>query len=602
MRRELHANSLVFKIVLTVTIGIVFLAVSIGAINMTVSKRVFVDNFAMTQRKAFNQIDYEFYKFFQDVTAIVSTVTRSENVEKYLMGADMDDVESMNNSYLLERQIRESKASNYSQMNVIIMGENEKSYMNNIADVFSRSKAEILRSRAAQSARKNRNKIICQYEEAGFTENTKNTPVIIIAKALSYENKGQANAFIFIVIKEVDLRSMYSHFTSDTSSIAILNQDNEVVSSDKSVYFEPSADKTKKLKKSVLDMEEEKVQQKTIKGGDGEETILIQQLQSTNYKVVGIINPERAFGKAYSTLGIMLITAAVTAVVVCMIILFLRQQTKPLSALVYAMKHSKESQFGMHVPVEGTYEIQELSRTYNTMVDEINRYIDQLINVEKEKRKADIHALQMKINPHYIYNTLATVKWLIWQQNAEKSTQVIDAFIMLLRNVISNSDEFVTVEQEIDNLKNYALINQARYGEDIQVEFFVIPQCNEYKVPKLILQPFVENAFFHGFPQGMKGEIRIFVREENENLRFEVTDNGIGMTKERLHALRRHENSKSEHFTGIGIGNVEDRIKLIYGMDYGILLESEEGKGTKVVLILPREEKSKKENRERKDG
>ena len=208
----------------------------------------------------------------------------------------------------------------------------------------------------------------------------------------------------------------------------------------------------------------------------------------------------------------------------------------------------------------------------------------------------------MKINPHYIYNTLATVKWLIWQQNAEKSTQVIDAFIMLLRNVISNSDEFVTVEQEIDNLKNYALINQARYGEDIQVEFFVIPQCNEYKVPKLILQPFVENAFFHGFPQGMKGEIRIFVREENENLRFEVTDNGIGMTKERLHALRRHENSKSEHFTGIGIGNVEDRIKLIYGMDYGILLESEEGKGTKVVLILPREEKSKKENRERKDG
>ena len=119
MRREIHANSLVFKIVITVTIGLIFLAVSIGAINMTVSKRVFVDNFAMTQRKAFNQIDYQFYKFFQDVTAIVSTVTRSENVEKFLMGADMDDVETMNNSYLLERQIRESKASNYSQMNVI---------------------------------------------------------------------------------------------------------------------------------------------------------------------------------------------------------------------------------------------------------------------------------------------------------------------------------------------------------------------------------------------------------------------------------------------------------------------------------------------------
>ena len=238
--------------------------------------------------------------------------------------------------------------------------------------------------------------------------------------------------------------------------------------------------------------------------------------------------------------------------------------------------------------VEGTDEVQELSQTYNDMVDELDKYIHQLIQVEADKRSAEIHALQMQINPHYMYNTLESIKWLIWQGDAEKSTKVIDAFISLLRNAISNSDEFVTVEQEITNLKNYVLINHARYGDGVNVEFFVAAQCSGYKVPKLILQPFVENAFFHAFPEGKKGSICVFVKEAGENLKFDIEDNGVGMKTEQLVALNRKENQKSEHFSGIGIGNVDDRIKLIYGMNYGINITSEEGKGTKVTLIVPK--------------
>ena len=180
-------------------------------------------------------------------------------------------------------------------------------------------------------------------------------------------------------------------------------------------------------------------------------------------------------------------------------------------------------------------------------------------------------------------------KWLIWQGDVRKSTAVIDAFISLLRNTVSNTDEFIMVGQEIENLKNYVLINHARYGEKVQVEYFVLPQCMDYRVPKLILQPFVENAFFHAFPEGRSGHIRIFVKEEGENLRFDITDDGAGMTTEQLTALTRGEHPKSEHFTGIGIGNVDERIKLIYGMDYGINILSEEEKGTTVILLLRKE-------------
>ncbi|MDO5424096.1 MAG: histidine kinase [Eubacteriales bacterium] len=191
----------------------------------------------------------------------------------------------------------------------------------------------------------------------------------------------------------------------------------------------------------------------------------------------------------------------------------------------------------------------------------------------------------MQINPHYMYNTLASVKWLIWQGDSEKSTKVIDAFISLLRNTISNTDEFIPLEQEIENLKNYVLINETRYGDRIRTEFYVPSGCGAYKVPKLILQPFVENAFFHAFPEGQSGVIQIFVREKEGTLVIEIADDGVGLADEKLASLKKRE--KGEHFTGIGVNNVDDRLKMIYGEAYGISIRSGEGKGTTVWVRIP---------------
>ena len=118
-------------------------------------------------------------------------------------------------------------------------------------------------------------------------------------------------------------------------------------------------------------------------------------------------------------------------------------------------------------------EIQELAKSYNRMLHDINHYVDSIIEIQKQKRQAEIHALQMQINPHYIYNTLTSIKWLIMQGDTVKSTKAIDAFIKLLRSTISKSDEYISVEEEIENLKNYMYINEIRYGEKIKTEFFI---------------------------------------------------------------------------------------------------------------------------------
>ena len=193
----------------------------------------------------------------------------------------------------------------------------------------------------------------------------------------------------------------------------------------------------------------------------------------------------------------------------------------------------------------------------------------------------------MQINPHFIYNTLASIKWLVLKGDKEKSSETINSFISLLQNTISETSETITVAQEIENLKNYVFINETRYGDNIKVNFHVLPNCNDYKIPKLILQPFIENAFFHAFTENTEGRIHVFISEKNNKLFCEIVDNGKGMNETQVSSLYSSPSSKHKHFTGIGIKNVDDRIKLLYGNEYGVTIDSKINIGTTINIYLP---------------
>lgn len=389
---------------------------------------------------------------------------------------------------------------------------------------------------------------------------------------LSFEGDDTADMVGFITVKEEEIRKMYSYFTSQTSDIVLLNQDNEVVSSNNSEYLLPDSEASTALYRQLRVMAAKHGYQEETKGRYGKR-YFIQRLQSTNYKIFGIISPKAAFKEQYNIAFMIVLTVLITGMVALLIIIFMNQQTRPIAGIVRVMKHSGQKQFRQKVEVKGTDEVRALAETYNQMVEELDLYIRQLIQAEDDKRTAEIHALQMQINPHYMYNTLAGIKWLIRQGDADKSIQVIDAFIAMLRNVISNRDKLITVGQEVENLKNYVFVNQARYGESVTVEYYILPQCLNCQIPKMILQPLVENAFFHAFPDGRRGSISIFVKEEKGDLKFDIVDNGVGMTAEQLTELRQKEQFKGEHFTGIGIQNVDERIKLLYGPEYGIKID-----------------------------
>lgn len=566
MKMNLHADSMVVKILGVVAAGILCVVLAISTIIINISENVFIDTYGKSQEQVFYRIEEELNEFHESLSKILDSVNASMYLKMYLQSDKLSSRLAFQTAYKtkvdMERAIPSSIVDN---VNIMIIGTEGTSYLNK-AETIIVPVNEILEAPSSVYAMENPTSLHYTYARTGYTATTRNTPVVMAVKALMSPGASKPYAVAYITIKEKELMDFYSYFISDNTDFYLLDEDNMVVS---------SSDKT--CLGEQMDIEEMDHKGKTI---------FQKELPYYHFTAYGMIDNYKALGNLYDVPFLWMICIGIMTVSGIIICLIVGQTTKPLSELVKKMSNARTTKFDEHINLKGSREVVELSGTYNAMLDDLNRYIDELMNIQKQKRKAEISALQMQINPHYIYNTLASIKWLIFQKDIEKSTTTIDAFISLLRNTISNMDEYITVEQDLENLKNYVLINNTRYGDRIQVEYFVTYGCEHYKIPKMILQPFVENSFFHGFPYNERGSIKILIRTAGGKLQIQITDNGVGMTQEQIQKLA-DKGIKTEHFSGIGINNIHDRLKLIYGEEYQITIESKENEGTEVTILIP---------------
>lgn len=572
-------NSMVVKIVLAVVVGIILAVFSVTAIIVNLSEDIFVNTYGKSQEKVFLQIEKELNHYHENLSKIIDSVEVSWAFRIYFSDKEMNSTRTFRNFYKMDEDLKNAIPTNISDVSVMLVGLNEKTYLNREETIISSAK-EILESDVSKKAMEKKGSIVYQYADSGFTSTTRNTPVVMAAKALCYPESGEMYALIYVTMKEEDMEKFYQHFTSEYANFYMTDSQGKIISTNQKGVLENKSGKNLRVAEK-----EEKLRCDAME--NGKEVIVLQKyLPYYNYTMYGVIDSRNALGRLYNIPMLWGVCAAIAMGVIIATYFFVKQTTKPLSVLVNKMANARNEKYDGQIEVTGSYEIQELTSTYNAMLEDLNRYIEELMNVQKEKRKAEISALQMQINPHYVYNTLASIKWLIYQGEIEKSTKAIDAFISLLRSTIGNTDEYTTVEKEIENLKNYVFINNTRYGDKVQVEYFVNFGCEECQIPKMILQPFVENAFFHAFPYERKGKITILVRKLDDNLQIQIIDDGVGIDQKRLKEIS-EGNTKTEHFTGIGVNNVDDRLKLLYGSQYGILIESEENKGTRITVCIP---------------
>lgn len=291
-----------------------------------------------------------------------------------------------------------------------------------------------------------------------------------------------------------------------------------------------------------------------------------------------------------ATLGLVFLSSIVVGFTLSL--LFTRYLTQPIMRLIRHVETISSGDFSKNPDIESNDELGIIGRQINDMSSHVSVLMENRIRDEQEKMNLEIKMLQAQINPHFLYNTLDSIKWIATMQHNTGIVKVVSALSSLLKNMAKGFNEKVTVRQELDFLDNYITIEKIRYIELFDVEISVEdPALYDARIVKLTLQPLVENSIFSGIePSGKPGLIKIHIFSREQVLYISIHDNGVGMSEENIARLLTDTSRVTQNYmSGIGLPNVDRRIKLVYGQEYGIKIDSEPGIYTCVTVSLPLE-------------
>ena len=329
----------------------------------------------------------------------------------------------------------------------------------------------------------------------------------------------------------------------------------------------------------------------TVGEGEHEKIYTISRSDKTGWTVVGCMNVAELLKSSRQAQRIYVICAA--GLIILSLILsrvLARNITYPIQRLRDSMKKVQTGEFPTtDIEVSSENEIGSLTKSFNVMTHRIAELMEQNIHEQEEKRKSELKALQSQINPHFLYNTLDSIIWMAEGKKNEEVVLMTASLARLLRQSISNADELVSVGQEAEYARSYLTIQKMRYKDKLEFQIDISPAISGVKIIKLVLQPIIENAIYHGLKyKESKGFLIVRGYLEGKKAVLEVEDNGVGMDEETLsHIFEKHK--VNYHSNGVGVYNVQKRLKLYYGEEYGIVYKSRKNEGTRAVITIPME-------------
>lgn len=292
-------------------------------------------------------------------------------------------------------------------------------------------------------------------------------------------------------------------------------------------------------------------------------------------------------------LYVLLILVCTTACVGILVTRILtRRLTQPIQILTkHIRKVSKENDFTANPLIEASQdEIGEIGKTVNQLTTHVQTLLASQEQMYEQKKNAEINLLQSQINPHFLYNTLDSIRWMAVIQGSKNIEQTTKALSNLLRNMAKGVGDKITLRKELALVADYVHLQQVRYVEIFDYICQVPEELLDCMIIKFTLQPIVENAILHGIePTGRFGKITITARSEENSIFLSIEDDGAGMTQEELEHLKTSLQTSHNSLNGIGVANVDTRLKLHYGADYGLIYESEPGAYTRVTIHIPKE-------------
>lgn len=274
-------------------------------------------------------------------------------------------------------------------------------------------------------------------------------------------------------------------------------------------------------------------------------------------------------------------------------ILLFQNFTDPIYQLMYVMNEFGKGNYQEKAKEVGVGELKSLSQHFNHMADKLQKQMDEICRNEREKQKMEKKLLQSQINPHFLYNTLDSIIWMIQSGKYDGAEQMISLLAKFFRVSLSQGEDMIPLEKELEHAISYLAIQNIRFKDKFEFNVNADKNLMKYLCPKLSIQPLLENAIYHGM-DGMyeDGEININVYEKENVIYIDVVDNGLGMPAEKIEYIMNNKVVSSKRGSGIGVRNVNERIKLIYGNQYGISIASELDEGTTATITIPKLEEA----------
>lgn len=275
--------------------------------------------------------------------------------------------------------------------------------------------------------------------------------------------------------------------------------------------------------------------------------------------------------------------------VMILIVMIVLDITRPIKELSKVTEQVAKGDFSARARVESQDEVAVLADSVNSMTESLEELVTKIKEDERKMRKADLRLLQEQINPHFLYNTLDTIVWLIEGNDSDKAVNMVMSLSEFFRLVLSKGKEYITIQEEELHIKSYLEIQQMRYRDILEYEIRIDPELYRYQILKLTLQPLVENSLYHGIKyKRAKGNILVTGKLRGDEVHFTVEDNGAGMEEEELHKLQEEiKKPCKDTEKGFGLANVNERIRMNFGAKYGMRIDSARGKGTCVEIVIP---------------
>ena len=579
--KSIQSTMMISFSVLMVIAVLIFLLIAVKFTNNTI-----YENSINYTSQIIKQVNYDIDSYMDYLVNISSIVAKSSDVSQYLYDNTQPEEEAEAEKQRILSQFTTIMDSRDDIYNIAVVADNGRSVLNSGEDDFTEY-VDIKDESWYKDALDSKTGLAISPSHVQNVIKSSYKWVITLSRALVNYKTGDNEGVFFVDLNYSAISELCNNNNiGNKGYIFILDSNGSIIYHPKQQLMYGGL-KTENIEE-IMACESDYL---ITKEGEESKLYTISKSEMTGWTVVGAAyTSELLKNNKQAQMLYLLVAAGLLLGVILISNIISREITKPIRQLRDSMSMVEEGHFDKaNVAVTTKNEIGSLSKSFNVMTERIHTLMEQNVYEQKEKRKNEMRALQAQINPHFLYNTLDSI---IWMSEAGKNEEVVlmtAALAKLLRQSISNDKEQVTLSEEIEYVESYLTIQKMRYKDKLEYSIEVMPETRGTKIIKFALQPLVENAIYHGLKyKETKGHLNIRAYERGNKVYIIVADDGVGMDDETLQHI--FDETKTEHKSnGVGVPNVQKRLKLYYGADYGISYISRKGVGTVATVSVPLE-------------